>query len=137
MEDTSMYQRNLLLAVCLLALCIPAGAVINVTPISIGSTYIIWEWNAGLDLQDMFVDGNVMCGYETTDNQFAITGLNPSELHTIYVNTTTDYGTNITSTLSGNVTSTGGGDSGDSLAPGVALGIVGGIIIMAKKGMGL
>jgi hypothetical protein len=123
-------RKKLLLLLLLVA---PVSAVINVTPASVGSSYIVWEWNTGLDLSDMYVDGNLMCGYETTDNNYAITGLNPNEQHNITVYTLTDTGGNITYTLNGTSGGTGGGGDNGMLAPGIVLGTAIGVIIFAGR----
>jgi len=88
----------------LLILICPVSATISVNATNIGSTYIEWTWTNGLNLTDMFIDGNVMCGYETTNSSIIISDLNPSELHSITIVTTTDYGNNSAYTLAGNCT---------------------------------
>jgi len=89
---------TLLLITCLV-LIVPVSATITVNASDVGLTYIQWTWDPGLNLSDMFIDGNVMCGYETTSNTFTITGLDPCELHTIVVLTDIDTGSNSTYTL--------------------------------------
>ena len=82
----------------------PASATIPVTVSSVGCTYIQWNWTPGLDLTDMYIDGNVMCGYETTDPFYLATGLSPGELHNITIYTSGDSGTNLTRTIITNCT---------------------------------
>jgi hypothetical protein len=96
--------KKLLTIIILLALCSPVCAAINITPVSVGSSYIVWQWDSGYDLSDMYIDGNLMCGYETTDNTYAITGLKPSEIHTIKLFYGGDNETNSTYTIGGNQT---------------------------------
>ena len=127
-------MKHILSLLALLVLAVPVSAAITVTPSSVGTNYILWEWTPGTDLTDMFIDGNQMCGYETTNTSFLLPDLNPDELHTITLINGTDTGTNSTRTLAANVTpGSGGGSSGDLLAPGVALGTAIGIIIFAGR----
>lgn len=103
-------KHNLLIVVVFIAFCIltaPSSATINVSATGIGQTYIEWTWDSGLDLSNMLIDGQTMCGYETTNNTYLLTDLNPSELHTIIVVTDDDSGTNSTYTL-GNSTAGAG-----------------------------
>lgn len=84
----------------LILLIQPASAFINVNATEVGTTYIQWTWDSGLNLTDILIDGSIICGYETTNASIILTGLNPSELHSITVLTDFDYGSNATHTLS-------------------------------------
>lgn len=70
----------------------------TITATDIGGTYIQWNWTAG-ETTEMLVDGNLMCGYETTDPGFLYTNLEPDSLHNIVVYTATDMGALSTRTL--------------------------------------
>lgn len=87
------------ITILLLSFIPPASAVINVNATSVGTTYIEWSWDNGLNLTDIFIDGSVICGYETTNSSIIYTDLNPNELHSITVYTSTDAGSNSTFTL--------------------------------------
>jgi hypothetical protein len=128
--------KLLLLLLLLLAIVNPAMAVLQVNATTIGTTYIEWTWSPGIDLVDMYIDGNVMCGYETTNNTYLLTGLKPNELHSITILNATDSGSNSTRTLTSNVTGGGEGDGSGDMSVGVAVGIVGGLIgvvLIARK----
>jgi hypothetical protein len=115
----------------------PAMAVLQINATNVGTTYIEWTWSTGIELSDMYIDGNVMCGYETTNNTYLLTGLKSNELHSITILNATDSGSNTTRTLSGNTTGGGGeGDGSGDMSVGVAVGIVGGligVILIARK----
>ena len=76
------------------------SATIAITPAEVGSTYIKWQWAGGLTLTEMYLDGNVMCGYDTEAPNITFTDLNPGELHTLQLLTAGDSGTNSTYTNS-------------------------------------
>jgi hypothetical protein len=97
------HMRKILFGIGILLLILliqPAAATINVNATEIGTTYIQWTWDGGLNVSDILIDGSVICGYETTNASIILAGLNPSELHSITVLTTTDSGSNSTHTLS-------------------------------------
>jgi len=99
----------------LLFLLIPvASAVIDITPVDTGCSYIRWNWTPGLDVDNIYIDGVATCGYETTDNTTLLTGLSPGEIHRIDVFTLADSGVNITSTspVLSCLLPSGGGDGG-------------------------
>jgi|WetSurMetagenome_2_1015567.scaffolds.fasta_scaffold561924_1 hypothetical protein len=96
-----------LIFIGLLLLCTNARAVIDITATSVGTTYIVWTWTPGLDLTNMFIDGTEMCGYETTDNTYELSDLNPSEPHTLTIRTDSDSGTITTTTKSASGTEGG------------------------------
>ena len=98
-----MIIMNKLLLLCIIVVLFsfiqPVSAVINVNATSVGTTYIEWTWDNGLNLTDIFIDGSVICGYETTNSSIIYSDLNPNELHSITVYTSTDAGSNSTFTL--------------------------------------
>jgi hypothetical protein len=123
-----------LLALCALVVLLinPVSAQINITPVDIGTTYISWTWNNDLNLTDMYIDGNLMCGYETTAFNYTLSNLNPLEMHTLELFDANTSGTNTTWTLPD--TSGAGADDGSTgVVMGVLGGIIGGVIIFAKR----
>ena len=83
----------------LIALISPVSALIPFAIQDVGQTYILWNWTTAEETVDIYIDGNLMCGYETNNTWFLLTGLKPDELHTIDVITATDSGSNSTKTL--------------------------------------
>jgi hypothetical protein len=102
-------MKRILVIISLFFLCISVHAAIPVAVTETGCTYIQWNWTPGLTLTDMFLDGNVLCGYETTDSGFLATGLSSGELHNLTIITAGNSGTNITRTTTENCTAPGGG----------------------------
>ncbi len=89
----------ILLLVC--AMLIPVvSAEIPITVTDVGCTYIQWNWTPGVELTDMYIDGQLMCGYETTDPGFLLTDLHVAETHTIQILGGGDAGANTTQTSS-------------------------------------
>lgn len=114
-----------LIAILLITPCV--SAAINITPSSIGETYIQWEWNEGLTITTILIDGTEICGYETLSNVSLRTGLDPGSLHSINITATTgDVGYNQTLTLNATAASTIVDFSPDALS--AAFGLVGGLI---------
>jgi hypothetical protein len=89
---------NLILVVCCILLVSPVIAVVNVTASDIGSTFITWEWDAP-DISEMYVDGNLMCDYESTTPIVTVNGFLPCMDHTIDIFTLTANGTESSTTL--------------------------------------
>jgi len=89
---------SLILLVIFLILVAPATAVINVTAEDVGNTFITWRWDDGLEVSDIYVDGNQMCGYETTLPSFDMLNQLPCTYHNTSIFTLTDNGTNLTMT---------------------------------------
>lgn len=82
-----------------------ASATITITPTDTGNSYIRWDWTSG-ELLDMYIDGNVMCGYDTLAQNYTLSDLACGSLHTISLVTAGDTGTNSTYTSTTNCTST-------------------------------
>ena len=118
-----MKSINIILILVAMAILIPqSSAVINVTYANVGTTYINWSWNAGLNVTDIFLDGVQQCGYETTNSSIIQTGLDPNSLHTIVVVTSIDIGSNSTTTLPEDELPL------DSDHSGIVFGLIGGLI---------
>ena len=92
------HRYPILVFLCLLLTICPSLAIITVTPVDVGQTYIEWQWAPGMTATSILIDGISKCGYDMDANTYLITGLNPDELHTITVITDTDTGTNTTNT---------------------------------------
>jgi uncharacterized protein involved in response to NO len=96
-----MKQKLILLVALVLALLIsPVSAVIDVTANQTTSSSIIWQWDTGLTITSMYIDGYKVTEFNPTGGIFILTGLNPSEQHNIVIATAGDSGSNITRTLS-------------------------------------
>ena len=87
-----------LIVLAILILVVPVSATINVTADATGDTWITWSWDEGLDVTAIFVDGYLMCGYESTLPSFDITGLSSCDNHTVLILTEFDNGTDTAST---------------------------------------
>lgn len=85
--------------IALLLLAIPVSAIINVDATTVTSTSILWTWPAGTDVTNISIDGVYVCGFNPTGTNFVLSGLGPSETHTITVLRVGDSGSNITQTL--------------------------------------
>jgi hypothetical protein len=107
--NTMSPKRIFLLALMMILFISSVSATIPISVTDVGCTYIQWNWTPGLDLTNLYIDGNVMCGYETTDPFYLATGLSPGELHNITIYTAGDSGTNLTRTTTENCTSPGSG----------------------------
>jgi len=128
---------SLILLVIFLILVAPATAFINVSSWNVGETFITWEWDHGLNVTDIYVDGIKMCGYESTMPSFDIMGLQPCELHNVTIFTDNDTGTNETYTLCGNNTYILSNVDEGTESTGIAIGVlgitIGGVILYKRK----
>jgi hypothetical protein len=95
-----MKHKLILLGVMLAILISPVSATIDVTANQTTSSSIIWQWDTGLTITSMYIDGYKVTEFNPTGGIFILTGLNPSEQHNIVVSTAGDSGSNITRTLS-------------------------------------
>jgi hypothetical protein len=110
--------------------CALAGPI-NITAVSSGCDYIQWNWTPGLDVDEIYIDGTAICGYETTSNTTLITGFHPGEIHRIDIIDGVDTGYNITETSSllACAVASGGGGGTDMTAPFLLIGIATGLIL--------
>jgi hypothetical protein len=81
-----------------LGLVVPASAVINVTAEAVGTTWVTWRWDEGVNVTDIYVDGHRMCGYESTMPSFDMIDLSSCQFHNVSIFSATDYGSNVTTT---------------------------------------
>ena len=128
--------KLVLLVSCILVITVPTSAIINVTAEDVGTTWITWSWDEGLNVTDIFVDGYKMCGYESTMPSFDMLNQAPCQFHNVSVFTDTDNGTNETYTSCGNDTYIMSIDEGTE-STGIAVAVlgitIGGIIIYKRK----
>jgi len=93
-----MTKKLIALLGILMLIIIPASATITVTPASITSSSIMWEWAGGLTLTNVSIDGLYVCGYNPVSTSFVLSDLKPNEPHTITILTAGDSGSNTTYT---------------------------------------
>ena len=128
------HSKTLLVAIVVTTLifAVPVHGEIPVNATDVGYTYILWNWTTAEETVDIFIDGDQMCGYETTEKWYLLTGLNQGEMHTIRVVTASDSGTNTTWT---NLYVSNGSASASSPQPEDALPalpmVIGGIVAAA------
>jgi len=85
--------NKFLIALCIVALALISPAVsadvcnatYNLSTNQIGSSYVSWNWDAGINLTDIFIDGVAQCGYDTEVNQIKFSGLYPQTTYTIRI----------------------------------------------------
>jgi hypothetical protein len=87
--------------VVLFFLISPVAAEINVSADNIGTTFVTWSWDSGINITELWIDGYKLCGYDTETPYVDIVDLTSCVNHTIMVNTSTDSGTNTTMTVCG------------------------------------
>jgi hypothetical protein len=93
-----MLKKFILIAIILLTILSPVQAAITITPVSVTSSSIMWEWAGGLTLTNMSIDGLFVCGYNPVSTSFVLSDLKPNEPHTITILTAGDSGSNTTYT---------------------------------------
>ena len=86
-----------LLAIALLV-AMPASAIINVTVNATGPAFIQWNWNTGLNVTSVSVDGWLVYQFDHTSSTFVLSGLDASSTNTIIVNSNNDTGTSTATT---------------------------------------
>ena len=121
---------KLLLLISCLILIHPVSAEYNISAFMIGDTYIAWQWDTGLDITDLYINGQKMCGYESTQPMINVMGMTPCTEYNITIVYNGTSGTDISTTTcgGGNGTVVYGSSDGDGGAIGAGLGVVGGII---------
>jgi hypothetical protein len=122
---------NLLLAIIVGSLLLVSitSATYNVTPMTTGDTSITWVWDSGLDLEAMYLNGQLLCGYETTQPFVNIIGLQTCTNYNLTIVYNGTSGTDISSTTCGGGNVTGGSSyGGGGEAVGAVTGLVGGLI---------
>jgi hypothetical protein len=86
-------SNKFLIVLCIVALALISpvvsadvcNATYNLSTTQLGSTYISWSWDSGINLTDIFIDGVAQCGYDTEINQIKFSGLYPLTTYTIRI----------------------------------------------------
>lgn len=130
-------KHYFLLAIVLFALVVPVGADLTIVPTDKGTTYITWEWDNPSNISEMYIDGNIICGYETTFPSVTAVGFRFGSCHNISLFSDVGNGTNISCTNWGNVSKGGGTTVGntdfvsqDSVLYALVGGALGAIVIL-------
>ena len=93
----------ILFCLFLLALLTPrTSAEIIITPTSVTTTSIQWEWTGPIIIQNLSIDGILVNDFNPFTESFTISDLNPDEPHTIMIITESDNGSNTSTTLPDN-----------------------------------
>jgi hypothetical protein len=85
--------------IILSGICIVDGAI-NVTAIQVNQSVIVWQWNTGLNVTALSIDGYTINNADKTSNQFILSDLLPNEKHTIKIYTDIESESNSATTLS-------------------------------------
>jgi hypothetical protein len=94
-----MLKKIILALIIVLTILSPVQAAITITPVSVTSSSIMWEWAGELTLTNVSIDGMFVCGYNPVSTSFVLSDLQPNEPHTITILTAGDSGSNTTTTL--------------------------------------
>lgn len=103
-----------------------------------GTSFITWDWDNPSNLSEMYIDGALMCGYESTTPSINILDIRAGSCHNITLFSDVGNGTNVTCALWGN-TSRGGGESygntgatmnNDAIMFGLVGAACGGVVLM-------
>jgi len=120
-------------------LCITPVIALNITPTRTGTTYITWDWDNGTNVSALYVDGHLMCGYESTLPSINVLGLAPGTCHNLSVFVDLpDNGENISCTAFGNISAGTGTTSGNDLLStnniiyGLLGALAGGAVLLGK-----
>ena len=131
----------ILLGIVILILIIsPSSAVVPINVVDAQCDYILWGWFGGPEVLNAYVDGQLMCGYDTNDSYMLVSPLSSGEIHNITVYFVGgDIGTNDSYTESygcdtGTVSYFGyGNDTSAYIIIGVAIGLLLTIIYLRRK----
>lgn len=82
-----------------LLICVPCQADINISVISRTHDYIYWHWDNN-DSTSLSIDGRNITNFAINSSDYILSDLNPDETHIITIHNATEYGSNITKTLS-------------------------------------
>jgi hypothetical protein len=93
-----MKNRIFLILSIIALIIIPVSATVNITPIDITATSIMWGWSP-ITIQNISIDGKLIDNFNPSATSFTLSDLKPEEPHTIMIATTTDTGINTTKTL--------------------------------------
>jgi hypothetical protein len=139
-----MVLKPLIILFLFCIMFLPQVSALTVTPSGVGTTFIIWDWDAGTNTTALYIDGRPLCGYETTIPSANILGFTPGSCHNISVTIETPVTTveNISCT-NYLAASGGGGQSSGNSDTGMGIGtnaiifgligaLVGGVVILGK-----
>jgi hypothetical protein len=124
--------------VFLLTILVSHVAALNVTLVDRGTSFITWDWDNPSNVTDMYLDGALMCGYESTVPSISIVDLRSGSCHNLTLITDVGNGSDTSCALWGNSTrgggetqgNVGGAMSNDSVMYGLIGGAVGAVVIM-------
>lgn len=89
-----------LLCIFLIATFIPSSsAIVNVSVKEKGTTYVYWEWNTGIYLTELNIDGLPVYTENSSVTKYILSPVLPNSTHFINVKTATDTGYNETTSL--------------------------------------
>jgi hypothetical protein len=138
-----MVNYKVILLFCILFFA-PQVTALNVTSSGAGTTFIIWDWDAGTNTTAIYLDGNLICGYESTIPSINVIGMTPGSCHNISVTIETPVETaeNVSCT-NYLAASGGGGQSSGNAGTGMDIGtnaiifgligaLVGGVVVIGK-----
>jgi hypothetical protein len=88
-----------------------ADADLTITPTDKTTNSITWGWDSPSNVSEMYIDGHLMCGYESTEPSVNVIDLRSGSCHNLTLFSDIGNGTNVTCALWGNVSLGGGGES--------------------------
>jgi hypothetical protein len=123
---------------------LPQVSALTVTPSGVGTTFITWDWDAGTNTTALYVDGNLLCGYDSEIPSVNVLGFTPGSCHNLSV--TIDVPAETTENVSCTnylPASSGGGQSSGNTDTGMGIGtnaiifgligaLVGGVVVIGK-----
>jgi hypothetical protein len=113
-----------------------ASATLNITMLDRGTNFITWEWTSPSDVSEMYIDGQLMCGYESTDPTISIVDLLSNSCHNLTLFTDIGNNSNVACTMSSNATRGGGetvgnvGMNNDAIMYGLVGAACGAVVLM-------
>jgi hypothetical protein len=119
-------------------------AALDVIPSSKGTTFITWDWDAGTNTTALYVDGNLLCGYDTEIPSVNVLGFTPGSCHnlSVTIDVPAETAENVSCTYylpasSGGGQSSGNSDTGmgigtNAIIFGLIGALVGGVVVIGK-----
>lgn len=130
---------NFLIVVAIVCILTTPVTALTIDVSDKGTNFITWFWDNPSNISEMYLDGHLMCGYETTDPSLNVVDLRAGSCHNLTLFTNVGNGTNITCALWGNTSRGGGGESygntgatmnNDAIMFGLVGACVGGVVLM-------
>lgn len=100
--------KIIFLLVSLLVCISSSSATLNITMMDRGTNFITWEWTSPSNVSEMYLDGMLMCGYESTDPTVNVVDLLSGSCHNLTIFADIGNNSNTACTLSSNATRGGG-----------------------------